>query len=310
MNKIAAHITRSGAKISPLEIRQLMVALALSPADDTTLDYVSFLAGRAPVSSAFFLHVAQRLDLYSAMLEREAQAMVSNFDYHTDQVRQLEGMVRGRMSAGTQVQCDVREGDPLEEVLRECVDLQADLLVVGRRDGSSAHGILANNLVRKTLCSTLVVPEHARVRMERIFVPVDFSPYSVRALQTAAAIALRLSQRPELVVTHLYELPNIFTYRLGKSEEELSAILDADREAALKDFVNNYAPEAERLRISIERHEDAGLARQIIDAALRCDADLIVMGAKGHSRVERLLMGSVTEKLLLINESIPVWVVK
>lgn len=310
MNKIAAHITRSGAEVSPLEVRQLMVALALSAADDTTLHYVSFLAGRVPVASAFFLHVAGRLDLYSAMLEREAQATVSNFDYHTDQVRQLDKVARDRMGAGTQVQCDVREGDPLEEVLRECVDLQADLLVAGKKSGASAHGILANNLVREAPCSTLVVPQQSRIQIERIFVPVDFSSYSVRALQTAAAIALRLPQPPELVVTHLYELPNIFTYRLGKSEEELKAILDADREAALKDFVNNYAPEAARVRIRIERHDDADLARQISDAALRCDADLIVMGAKGHSRVERLLMGSVTEKLLLVNESIPVWVVK
>ena len=129
-------------------------------------------------------------------------------------------------------------------------------------------------------------------------------------MQTAAALAKRLPEVPELIVTHLYELPNIFTYRLGKSEEELTAFLDADREAALKDFVNNYAPEAERVHTSVERHADADLARQIADAAYRCGADLIVMGAKGHSRVERLLMGSVTEKLLLINESIPVWVVK
>lgn len=310
MNKTASHITRPGAEVQPLEIRQLVVALALSAADDTTLEYVSFLAGRAPVASAFFLHVAQRLDLYSAMLEREAQAVVSNFDFHSDLARQLDEAIRGRLGAGTQVQCDVREGDPLEEVLRECMDLQADLLVVGKKGSSSAHGILANNLVRKTSCSTLVIPEHARIQMERIFVPVDFSPYSVRALQTAAAIARRLPQVPELIVTHLYELPNIFTYRLGKTEEELKVILDADRAAALQDFVNNYAPEAARIRISIERHDDAGLARQIADAALRCNADLIVMGAKGHSRVERLLMGSVTEKLLLINESIPVWVVK
>lgn len=310
MNKTAGHITQPGAEIQPLEIRQLTVALALSPADDTTLDYVSFLAGHVPVTSAFFLHVAGRLDLYGAMLEREAQAVVSNFDFQTDLARQLDDAVRGRMGAGTLVQCDVREGDPLEEVLRESIDLQSDLLVVGKKSGSSVHGILAHNLVRKAPCSTLVIPQDAPVQIERIFVPVDFSPYSVRALQTATAIAKRLPQPPELVVAHLYELPNIFTYRLGQSDEQLTAILAADREAALKDFVNNYAPEAERVHISIERHEDAGLAGQITDAALRCGADLIVMGAKGHSRVERLLMGSVTEKLLLLNKSIPVWVVK
>jgi nucleotide-binding universal stress UspA family protein len=34
------------------------------------------------------------------------------------------------------------------------------------------------------------------------------------------------------------------------------------------------------------------------------------MGAKGHSKVELVLMGSVTEKVVRETESIPVWVVK
>lgn len=310
MNKTAAYITRPEAEMAPLEIRQMMTALALSPADDSTLDYLSFLAGRIPVASAFFLHVAKQLDLYGAMLEREAQGVVSNFDFHSDQARQLDNVVRGRLGAGTQVQCDVCEGDPLEEVLHRSMDLQADLLVLGKRNDTSSHGILANNLVRKVPCSTLVVPQGARMQLERMLVPVDFSQYSVRALQTAVAIARRMEKMPELIVAHLYELPNIFAYRLGQSEEQLAAILHADREAALKDFVNNYAQETEGVRTIVERHEDAALARQIADVALQCDADLVVMGAKGHSKVERLLMGSVTEKLLFINDAIPVWVVK
>ena len=47
-----------------------------------------------------------------------------------------------------------------------------------------------------------------------------------------------------------------------------------------------------------------------MDYAYDKKADLIVMGAKGHSQVELLLMGSVTEKVLAVNESIPTLVVK
>ena len=56
--------------------------------------------------------------------------------------------------------------------------------------------------------------------------------------------------------------------------------------------------------------EGAGIAQYIMDYATSEEAGLIVMGAKGHSQVELLLMGSVTEKLLAINESIPTLVVK
>ena len=38
--------------------------------------------------------------------------------------------------------------------------------------------------------------------------------------------------------------------------------------------------------------------------------DLVVMGAKGHSKVELLLLGSVTEHFLGINSRVPTLVVK
>jgi nucleotide-binding universal stress UspA family protein len=34
------------------------------------------------------------------------------------------------------------------------------------------------------------------------------------------------------------------------------------------------------------------------------------MGAKGHSQIERLLMGSVTEKVLALTTHVPVLIVK
>ena len=47
-----------------------------------------------------------------------------------------------------------------------------------------------------------------------------------------------------------------------------------------------------------------------MDFAKQHNVDLIVTGAKGHSQVELLLLGSVTEKLLAINDSLPTLVVK
>jgi nucleotide-binding universal stress UspA family protein len=48
----------------------------------------------------------------------------------------------------------------------------------------------------------------------------------------------------------------------------------------------------------------------ILHEAESRDVNLVVMGAKGHSKVELVLMGSVTEKVVRETESIPVWVVK
>jgi nucleotide-binding universal stress UspA family protein len=53
-----------------------------------------------------------------------------------------------------------------------------------------------------------------------------------------------------------------------------------------------------------------GIGSYIMDTVTDAGADLVVMGAKGHSHVERLLMGSVTEKVLALTTQIPVLVVK
>lgn len=313
MNTAQAKKTDSHTQAKSLEIRQLVTALALSQADSTTLDYLSFLAGIVPVRAAFFLHVQPRFDLLNDLFEREAQSVVSNFDFHADLVRQLEQEVHNHFPANsdTQMQADVREGDTLEEILLLSDDLKADLVVAGKSTTGDAHGILAGNLVRKTKCNTLVVPDKSKTKLERILVPVDFSPYSVRALQTTAALAQQYPGTYEVILLHLYDLPNIMAFMINKTENDLKAIIEMDRQAALEDFLRNFAPElAERSRLIVQRHEEGSIAEQVIHLAKTNEADLIVLGAKGHSKVELLLMGSVTESLLRLNDSIPVWVIK
>ncbi len=313
MNAVLPNNAEAVASPETLLIRQTVVALGLNTADDTTLRFFSALAGYVPVNAAFFLHVQPRFDLLGALFEREAQSVVSNFDLHTDLVRQLEHNVYRHFApqGPLRVEIDVREGNPLEEILRQSADLQADLLIAGKNSHGATHGILSGNLVRKSKCNTLIVPDQARSRLKRILVPVDFSPYSVRALQTAAALAATAPESTEIVVSHAYDLPSIMAYRINKTEEELQTIIENDRRAALEDFLGNFAPQlSDRCRFELIRHQETSIPELIMDMASAQEADLIVMGAKGHSKVELLLMGSVTESLLQMNNTIPVWVVK
>ncbi|MBX2929007.1 MAG: universal stress protein [Saprospiraceae bacterium] len=294
-------------------IKQAVVAMALGDADETTLNYLAFFTEAVPLQSGFFLHVQPQFDLLNALFESEAQSVLSNFDLNADMVRQIDQSVRRRFGNRglVQLQADVREGDPLEEILRAAADLNADLLVAGKNSTGETHGILASNLVRKAPGNVLIVPDRARPRITRILVPVDFSPYSVRALQTAAALMSVLPETVEVIATHVYQLPSVMAYRINKTQDDLQAIIEADRKAAMEDFVRNFAPElSDRIRFEVWRHENTGIAEHLLDFSTANEVDLIIMGAKGHSKVELLLMGSVTERLLQLNEMIPVWVVK
>jgi nucleotide-binding universal stress UspA family protein len=98
---------------------------------------------------------------------------------------------------------------------------------------------------------------------------------------------------------------------IGKTREELQDIVEKDRMESFKLFLENYgADQAANVKTELIENKLGDIGTYIMDFAQDNEADMIVIGAKGHSRVERLLLGSVTERLLSENETIPTLVVK
>ena len=65
-----------------------------------------------------------------------------------------------------------------------------------------------------------------------------------------------------------------------------------------------------KLRAAYRKKTVPRVSQYIVEAAEAENAGLIVIGAKGHSRLERLVLGSVTERLVSANQRVPVLVVK
>jgi nucleotide-binding universal stress UspA family protein len=294
----------------PLPIRQAIVGMGMESTDDSTLNFLEVLSALLPLESMCFLHVQPVYDLANMMYEREAEAMLSNFDIHTDLLERIKEAISSRFKA-VQIMPLVMEGEPLAVLLEQASALNADLLVAGKQTGGVTHGILAGNLVRKTPCGTLIIPDKAKACLQRIMVPIDFSPYSIRALQLAAALYEKSSGRVEIILVHAMEMPSVMAYRLGKTQEALREILELDRRAAMDDFVRNFSPSLiGKVRTELMHDEGKSIAERLLNGAMEHEVDLMVMGAKGHSKVELLLMGSVAEGILQMDEQIPVWVVK
>ena len=306
-------MTTSPTAIQPFQVRQAIVALELGPTDDRILEYLNFFTREIPTGAAYFLHVLPRFDLFNTMVEREAQAVVSNYEINDEVVARMERKIRARLANdnAVHIEFDVKEGDPLEELLEDAADVKADLVVIGQRSGVSHHGILAKNLARKATCNALIIPDEAKAQISRILVPIDFSEYSIKALRTAIALKLELYEPAEIVCLNVFEVPNLSVYKIQKTREQFQEMLEKDHREAFDAFLNTHVPDYKGdIKVELICREGAGIAQYIMDYAAGEEASLIVMGAKGHSQVELLLMGSVTEKLLAINESIPTLVVK
>jgi nucleotide-binding universal stress UspA family protein len=135
---------------------------------------------------------------------------------------------------------------------------------------------------------------------EKIVLAVDGSDPAQRALPVAADIASKYGS--EVIAVHVQE------QQLGRggpiafdTTEEATRVAD-DAARFLKDVGVSARPEA--------RAAIAGRAAQeIMDVATTEDAGLIVMGSRGMSDWEGLLVGSVAHKVVHLS-SVPVLIVR
>ncbi len=140
--------------------------------------------------------------------------------------------------------------------------------------------------------------------MKRIIIPVDFSKYSEYALKTAASLARK--HGAELTVMHMLELSeSIFSSSSNEKNEETAFMLMlADKE--FKKFLDKDYLEGLTVTPVIKHHK---VLKEVDEVAKSINADLIVMGSKGHSDHDGVFTGSNTEKVVR-HSDIPVLVVK
>ena len=135
--------------------------------------------------------------------------------------------------------------------------------------------------------------------MSTIVVGVDGSDESTAALKWAIEEA-RLRGVPVLAL-HAWELPVLATPAgLGPPHEDLVTDLTGLREGA-EELVRTVAEEVTRGVSDVEVRAEAREGRPVsvlIDAAEAENAQLIVVGPRGHGGVLGLLLGSVSEQVV------------
>jgi nucleotide-binding universal stress UspA family protein len=188
---------------------------------------------------------------------------------------------------------DVRVGPIASTVVDVATDIDASLIVVGlgrQRPIDRLMGDeIAAQVVRRATMPVLAVPSNARVPLRRALVGVDFSRASIRA----ARAAVSLTTPPGYVwLAHVKQHMEAF----GEAFEGTSIIYTQGVLAAFKK-IEERLEKVELLEVRPVELEGK-VADEILSFAASQRADLIVTGAHGHTLVERLLIGSVTTKLL------------
>jgi nucleotide-binding universal stress UspA family protein len=188
--------------------------------------------------------------------------------------------------------CDVLNGEPARVISEVGIDQHARLIIVGLGRHELADRIFGDEtalkVVRLSHVPVLAVPERSTTVPRHAIVGVDFSEGSLRAAQ---AVLNFLGEDSVLELVHVVPRERLlfdawvsqdeYTRNVRRSLTRFRARLTVPRGAHLDDVILSGDP-----------------AKELLTYADRASADLIATGSHGHGFVTRLVVGSVTTKLL------------
>lgn len=209
------------------------------------------------------------------------------------------------------VQEQIESATPAEEIVGYADENDVDLVVMGthgrRGVDRMLFGSVTEEVVRKAPCPAFTVRQDAEVTPEqavrRILVPVDFSDASEAAVKHAKEIALTYGA--EINLLHVVEQP-FYPSSYGIDSVSFPTDEVVDRvETQLGDLAREEIGYEHVMVKATVGHPPSS----ILDYVETNEIDLVVIATHGRTGLDRMLIGSVAERVLRQSPT-PVFVVK
>ena len=219
---------------------------------------------------------------------------------------ETKGMVSSEF--GIEVESLVCEGEQSDVIADIAREKKADLVTIGTHGRKGLKKLIMGSVTSEVIinspCDVLVVktPCKCKGKYESILVPFDGSDFSKKALNRAC----QLSTIDSAEITVLYVIPRyeemIEFFKTSSVKENLlqeaQRILSGAEEIASENGVHIKT-----------KTEEGHAGDKIIETAGKLGTDLIIMGIYGWRGINKAIMGSVAERVI-INASCPILTVR
>ncbi len=288
-------------------IKKLIVCLDQTALDQTLIQHAAFISRVNQTKKIYFVNVIKNLSIPKEVLE-EFPNLIENMV--TERQEAMEAAVNEFFGdpKGVSLNYVVKDGSLSKKVLKLAEEKSADMILIGRKVNLPGTGVASLRLARRASCSLLIVPENSPAKIGKLLVPSDFSDYSKDALEEAIMIAEKHGN-VEIVCQNVFNIPSGYHFT-GKSLEEFTQIMLMHAEINYKKFIRKIDTKGVKITPVYTQDDDDDPVQEIVSKAMEIEADAIIIGAKGRTAATALFIGSMAERLIQFNDSLPLLVIR
>ena len=283
-------------------IKKVIVCLDHTDMDQELIKNACEISKIAGTTEITFLNVIKDFNLPESVLKEFPDLMDKAL---TERESEIQSLVSKHFTCDVPTNVWVKPGSLTKEILSAADKIKSDLIVLGRKKTSDS--VLSTRIARRSPCNLLMVPEGVTLKFDKIFIPVDFSDYSSLSLKKTLLITKEL--KSEIYLQNVYQVPSSYRYS-GKSYKEFAEIMKGHALKDLEILIKNEELKDQKLIPVASLDENGKMIDLILKEASKKEVDLIVMGAKGRTAATALFIGSKAERMIRINDSIPLVIVR
>lgn len=189
------------------------------------------------------------------------------------------------------------KGGPVNKILEVATDQNANLILAGSGTKDEKEkfklGTTVEKLIQLSDIPVWVIKAGEKTEIKNIICPVDFSDPAKRALRNAILLSNNFHATLHIlgVVEPFFTTSPRIDYDPQLENEELQQQFEQN----MKDFLSDFSLKGVNYVVDVA----IGIPHdKILKTIRKNEIDLLVMGTNGRSGVSRMLMGSVTEKVI------------
>jgi nucleotide-binding universal stress UspA family protein len=266
------------------------------------LDGSSFAEEALPAAEAVCKASNARLTILSAMPIDQATILSEYESARHRREDYLKGVTGRLAERGLQVDYRVYPGSVVESTYALVQENGADLIITSTRGGSGAQHWLSGGVARKIINMVekpvMLIQEAggngALPKFDRVLVTLDGSEYAERILPYVKIVAEVFNS--EILLLSVPEVPEPEMYGpMADVVEEMRSQAETAAQQYLEGVAARIQSEDNPVRILVT---GSNPARTIFMVSESEDVDVIMMATRGRGGLDRIMMGSVAERVV------------